>query len=39
MATFTAVARRYSGLSIWPEQVRGTILDVWDVRMGLEYPP
>jgi len=25
MATFTAAARRYSGLSVWPEQVRGTI--------------
>ena len=25
MATFTAAARRYSGLSIWPEQVRGTL--------------
>ena len=25
MATVTAAARRYSGLSIWPEQVRGTI--------------
>jgi hypothetical protein len=25
MATITAAARRYSGLSIWPEQVRGTI--------------
>jgi hypothetical protein len=26
MATVTAAARRYSGLSIWPAQVRGTIL-------------
>jgi len=25
MATITAAARRYSGLSIWPEQVRGTL--------------
>jgi hypothetical protein len=25
MATFTAAARRYNGLSVWPEQVRGTI--------------
>src|SRR5713101_7936676 len=25
MATITAAARRYSGLSVWPEQVRGTI--------------
>src|SRR6266516_3876241 len=25
MATLTAAARRYSGLSIWPEPVRGTL--------------
>ena len=25
MATVTAAARRYSGLSIWPEPVRGTL--------------
>ncbi len=25
MATITAAARRYSGLSVWPESVRGTL--------------
>ena len=33
MATVTAAARRYSGLSIWPEQVRGTIF--WQCNIAL----
>jgi iron(III) transport system permease protein len=41
MATITAAARRYSGLSVWPESVRGTLfpLGLTLIVLGLVAAP
>jgi iron(III) transport system permease protein len=41
MATFTAAARRYSGLSVWPESMRGTLfpLALTLIVLGLVAAP